>query len=330
MAYSYLCQLAWEPLVANTATRRAQQQYIDADVYQDVPLLGRKLPPVAITMTTEAYYTLGRALEFGRLQYQPTCGRIDDIFELGLAPLEREGSIPTAETRDQYLHDCREFIDRFDTSADESIEHAHLLSFDFGTFDLDAVLTHLRVWGFCGGKEYIYQLGIITNMLGCYDMQLFNSIPSKQPTHTIFFVRHCLWDGIVGRFLQLWEPLVQATDNMKLATAAGSEVQLPPVSDMPPKQDHFQNAGALVGEDPAWEVAGLGCSPQRPLNHLGSSGAFESSPKFDAQYDNTVLSPLATGPEGQASFAATPNHSRFTPSMSGHRSVVQAMMEKTW
>ncbi|KAF2207727.1 hypothetical protein CERZMDRAFT_88205 [Cercospora zeae-maydis SCOH1-5] len=327
MAHSFEKQVLWEPAVANTATRRAQQQWLNADVYEDVPLHGSGLPPVTITMTTEAYYALGRAIEFSRLRCQPTCGTIDEVFELGLAPLEREGIIPTANIRNQYLNGCRDFIDRFDTTADESIEHAHLLSFDFGTLNLDAVLVRLRIWAICAGKGHVYQLGIITNMLGCYDMKLFNSVPSKPPTHTIFFVRHCLWDRTVGKFLQLWEPLVQATDNVRTATVAGPEVRHPQVSGMPPIQESIWQNDAPAGDEFACKVADYGCRPPHPLSYPKSSGGFQIFPKSDAQHENTVLSPLATSPAGQVSFASTPTHPYFARPMGRNRSVEEAIMD---
>ncbi|GIZ36554.1 hypothetical protein CKM354_000002500 [Cercospora kikuchii] len=220
MSYDYPIPINWEPPIANSATRRAQQQTLNAKVVQNVPLHGPEHPLVAITMTAEGHSALRRAVEASGLRCQPTCGAIPEVFELGLAPLEREGTIPARHARAYFLRNCGDFDDQFATNDDESIQHAHPLSFDFDTLNLDTVLGYLRVWSIYAGTECVYQLGVITNILGVYDLQLYNSQPSKRPTHTIFYVRHCLWDGVVGKFVQLWEPLVQEQGSIRATSVA--------------------------------------------------------------------------------------------------------------
>ncbi|PPJ52757.1 hypothetical protein CBER1_11405 [Cercospora berteroae] len=261
-AMSNDCQtpIPQEPPVANSATRRAQQQTWNAKVVQNVPLHGPEYPLVAITMTPEGHIALRRAVGTSGLRCQPTCGTIPEVFEMGLVHLEREGAMPARHAREHFLRNCGDFDDQWATTDDESVKHAHLLSFDFDTLNLDTALGYLRVWSICAGTECVYQLGIITNMLGTYDLQLYNSQPSKRPTHTIFYVRHCLWDGVVGKFVQLWDPLVQGQDILRATSVAGP-------ADASPRFVDTASSGNAVGQaGPSLSHSG---SPQEPSLLVG-------------------------------------------------------------
>ncbi|KAI5358290.1 hypothetical protein Slin14017_G116510 [Septoria linicola] len=211
----------------NRACWRASEESRQSRPVASVPLRGRHAPPVVVHMSNAGFDVLRNALFADGLQEQEVIGTIDSTINAALRHFERQGILPDSRARaDCVSHNIH--LARFlSVPQEESVEHTHPLTFDMSVLDLDRLLRDLRLWAYCFGSEQVYQVGVITEVLGNHVLQLFNTEPGRLPTHTIFLLRHCSPHGASGTFSQVWTALTIVNEPTGDPTAPVSQPKIP-------------------------------------------------------------------------------------------------------
>ncbi|USW53298.1 hypothetical protein Slin15195_G066170 [Septoria linicola] len=210
-------------LSQNRACWRASQELRQSRPVSNVPLRGTHGPKTVVHMSNAGFNVLQRAVFVDRLQEQSVVSNVDAAIDAALVYLERQGVLPCARTRAQCVTDNYNLVELLSTPRDESVEYAHPLSFDMSTLDLDKLLTHLRLWAYCFGPDEVYQVGVITEVLGSHVLQLFNAEPEKLPTRTIFLVRRCIPLQATSIYSQVWTALTPSSQYETTAPVAAPQ-----------------------------------------------------------------------------------------------------------
>lgn len=214
----------------NRACWRASEESRQSRPVASVSLRGTRAPPVVVHMSNAGFDVLQNALFVDGLQEQEVIGTIDSTVNAALHHLERQGILPDSRARAHCVSHNIHLARSLWVPQEESVEHTHPLTFDMSVLDLDKLLRDLRLWAYCFGSEQVYQVGVITEVLGNYVLQLFNTEPGRLPTHTIFFVRHCSPHGASGTFSQVWTALTIVNEPTGALTAPVSQPHIPRVN----------------------------------------------------------------------------------------------------